>query len=263
MISKEEILRFENNINLQSNGCKFYIGCKDKGGYGRHWDKDKKKMVRAHRYIYEHYYGPIPEGMVIAHHCDQPSCCEISHLFLTDNKGNSRDMVEKGRASRHRKGKKASEETRLKISIARTGCKLSDDEKIKISKRLIGNKYSLGHKHTEEFRKKVSARLIGNKHTLGRKLSEDHKLKIILANKGRIVSDETRLKISKIHSGKIVSEETRLKIGKTSLGRIPSEEARKKMSISGKLRWQKAKQLSFQADCVTTPKTATEIEEKI
>jgi len=96
MIS-EDIDIFLGKLEKQENGCNLWNGSKYSNGYGRHWDRHKQKMVLAHRYIYEHYFGPIPKGMVIAHHCDVVNCCEITHLFLTDHKGNSLDMMKKGR----------------------------------------------------------------------------------------------------------------------------------------------------------------------
>jgi hypothetical protein len=60
-------------------------------------------MVLAHRYAYAIVYGPIPNGKMVCHHCDTPSCVRIDHLFLTDAAGNSADMVSKGRQARGNK----------------------------------------------------------------------------------------------------------------------------------------------------------------
>lgn len=49
-------------------------------GYGAAWDPAKKKMVRAHRMVYEDIIGPIPPGLVLDHLCRNPSCVNPTHL---------------------------------------------------------------------------------------------------------------------------------------------------------------------------------------
>jgi hypothetical protein len=49
------------------------------------------------RYLWEEYYGDIPEGMFICHKCDTPGCINLDHVFLGTPKENSEDMKRKGR----------------------------------------------------------------------------------------------------------------------------------------------------------------------
>lgn len=65
-------------------------------GYTLFWD-GKRQMV-AHRYSFELAYGPVPEGLFVCHHCDNPACVRPSHLFLGTAKDNTHDMIDKGRA---------------------------------------------------------------------------------------------------------------------------------------------------------------------
>jgi hypothetical protein len=59
------------------------------------------KMVRTNRLAWELVHGPIPEGMCVLHHCDNPKCCNAKntkdHLFLGTNQDNIDDKVNKNR----------------------------------------------------------------------------------------------------------------------------------------------------------------------
>lgn len=87
---------------VQINGlddCWIWIGHKDQKGYGTFRPQGGKAMVRAHRYSYEIFKGPIPSKL-ICHICDNPSCVNPSHLFAGSDSDNMQDMVDKGRHGR-------------------------------------------------------------------------------------------------------------------------------------------------------------------
>lgn len=77
-------------------GCWIWMGNEGPGGYGRVACAGKR--IRAHRFSWEVYNGPIPEGVHVLHKCDTPLCVNPDHLFLGTIKDNSRDMHVKGRA---------------------------------------------------------------------------------------------------------------------------------------------------------------------
>lgn len=55
---------------------------------------DHKKRA-AHRISWIIHNGPIPNGMLICHKCDQRSCINPDHLFIGTYKDNSQDASQK------------------------------------------------------------------------------------------------------------------------------------------------------------------------
>jgi hypothetical protein len=56
-------------------------------------------MHRTHRVAWELAFGPIPEGLWVLHHCDNPPCVRPDHLFLGTNLDNVQDKCRKGRGA--------------------------------------------------------------------------------------------------------------------------------------------------------------------
>lgn len=57
------------------------------------------RTVGAHRVAYQLCVGPIPGGLCVCHHCDNPGCVRPDHLFVATRKENMADMVRKGRSA--------------------------------------------------------------------------------------------------------------------------------------------------------------------
>lgn len=55
--------------------------------------KVNRRTVKAHRFVYESEHGPT--DLYICHHCDNPPCFELSHLYAADQAQNMRDMYER------------------------------------------------------------------------------------------------------------------------------------------------------------------------
>ena len=75
-----EFERFEAKVQPEPNsGCWLWSGACSNGGYGRF--KIEGDMLKlAHRLSYEHFVGPIADGLCIDHLCRVRSCVNPSHL---------------------------------------------------------------------------------------------------------------------------------------------------------------------------------------
>jgi len=73
-------------------------GCYKDGYGGINIKGQKKRTVKAHRYSYEYFIGPIPQGMCVMHKCDNPKCINPSHLSVGTHLQNMRDRDSKRRS---------------------------------------------------------------------------------------------------------------------------------------------------------------------
>ncbi len=56
-------------------------------------------LVYAHRVAFELVKGPIPEGCIVRHSCDNPPCCNPAHLLAGTQLDNMRDARERRRVA--------------------------------------------------------------------------------------------------------------------------------------------------------------------
>lgn len=96
--------RFLSHVKIgTAQDCWEWAGHKDYQGYGI--VKVRPKLYRAPRMAWVIANGTeIPDGMMVCHTCDNPSCVNPHHLFLGLNEENVKDKVAKGRQSRAGKG---------------------------------------------------------------------------------------------------------------------------------------------------------------
>lgn len=103
MTGRKKIIDRERNfwskVDIKSiDECWEFSSSKNKAGYARFWNGSK--YMYAHRYSWELHNGrKVPEGILICHHCDNPSCVNPDHLFCGTYSDNQIDRSRKGRVN--------------------------------------------------------------------------------------------------------------------------------------------------------------------
>lgn len=96
--------RFREKYRVDSvTGCWVWMASRlGSLGYGS-FEADKRTRL-AHRVSVEMHRGPIPEGQVVMHLCDNPLCVNPEHLRVGTQRENNLDTLAKGRGSFIRRG---------------------------------------------------------------------------------------------------------------------------------------------------------------
>lgn len=91
-------------ITLLERPCSEWQGCRNKDGYGQY------HHMGLHRWVWEQVNGPVPEGMIVMHRCDNPPCFLYEHLFLGTDADNAADREAKGRNRNGDRGRRLTTE---------------------------------------------------------------------------------------------------------------------------------------------------------
>jgi hypothetical protein len=93
---RDPVERFAEKVRLDlTTGCLLWTGAMTAGGYGRFAFRGHNAY--SHRVSWELTFGPMPDGLVVMHRCDTPSCVNPDHLTAGTFRENMHDCVLKGR----------------------------------------------------------------------------------------------------------------------------------------------------------------------
>jgi len=75
--------------------CWNWTGSKNDSGYGRFCvpNENGYKVIGAHRYLFFQKRPNTNKNLGVLHHCDNPACVRLSHLYAGTSQDNMNDML--------------------------------------------------------------------------------------------------------------------------------------------------------------------------
>lgn len=183
--------RFSSKIEVRRpEDCWPWIAkARHKAGYGAlNSGAPEKCTIYAHSLSWALANGPIPPGMFILHHCDNPGCCNPAHLYAGTPKQNMQDV----KARNRKKYAGHSEGTRRKIRDARALSPpvMSAEGRASVAQKMRDRWQS------EEWRQRFSERMSGENNPRFGKRPPEHQLEAVRRNhrkfKGYRHTEETK-----------------------------------------------------------------------
>jgi hypothetical protein len=92
------LARFMARTDPGNDGCWWWTGKPGTHGYGLFGGDGYNGTAPV--WSYRHFNGPIPEGQIVRHTCDNRLCVNPEHLILGTRKDNAQDAVVRGRVAR-------------------------------------------------------------------------------------------------------------------------------------------------------------------
>ena len=140
--------RFWNKVN-KTKKCWVWTASRNRDGYGKFGIN--RGWIQAHRMSWIMHngeipkgmyilHGPIPAGLCVCHHCDNPPCVRPSHLFVGTLRDNSDDKISKNRGN----FLYGENHPRAKLSRRQVDIIRSDYSDLHIPQIHIAKKYGIG-----------------------------------------------------------------------------------------------------------------------
>lgn len=93
------MVRFWRKVR-RDRGCWPWLGYRNGAGYGQieKMVNYRRHVMLAHRVAWALHNGQqVPDGLMVLHSCDNPSCCNPAHLRVGTHADNMRDMDDRKR----------------------------------------------------------------------------------------------------------------------------------------------------------------------
>lgn len=98
VIRKSLMARFMDGFKVDEiTECWIWIKSTDGHGYGTLASANNGSPKKAHRVSYTLFVGEIPNGNIVRHKCDIPSCVNPDHLEIGTQADNMQDASKRGR----------------------------------------------------------------------------------------------------------------------------------------------------------------------